>query len=160
MLNLPKSFSIGFSPFSPCPRRIGCRVAIPITQTTGAKDGKSRPRRCDQSIAIFHRESDSMRAGLISDIVSFAEAKATHPDAVSDRFCSGRRSPADVRSSIPNASRFLLLPTPLRVPRLIDDDTTREISVGIDRSRFLLFQPINRALGIFVSFSVVISFSY
>lgn len=101
-----------------------------------------------------------MRAGLISDIVSFAEAKAAHPDAVSDRFCSGRRSPADVRSSIPNASRFLLLPTPLRVPRLIDDDTTREISVGIDRSRFLLFQPINRALGIFVSFSVVISFSY
>lgn len=112
-------------------------MAIPITQTTGAKDGKSRPRRCDQSIAIFHRESDSLRAGLISDIVSFAEAKATHPDAVSDRFCSGRRSPADVRSSIPNASRFLLLPTPLRVPRLIDDDTTREISVGIDRSRFL-----------------------
>lgn len=89
-------------------------MAIPITQTTGAKDRKSRPQRCDQSIAIFHRESDSTRAGLISDNVSFAEAKATHPDAVSDRFCSGRRSPADVRSSIPNASRFLPLPIPDR----------------------------------------------
>lgn len=88
-INSPRSFA-SFS------RRLGAAHY--------AKDaGKSR--RCDQSIAIFHRESDWTRAGLISDNVSFAEAKERRIRPV---LRSGRRSPADVRSSIrTNASRFL-----------------------------------------------------
>lgn len=40
MLNLPKSFSIGFSPFSPCPRRIWRSRGHPLRKRRARKTGK------------------------------------------------------------------------------------------------------------------------